>query len=130
MSSAEALQRDLAQIGTFIRTADPAIRVAVQTSQFTAYKARVAGLKDLSPHAATNITQIINDGPWTVDEKGAFATQLCERLTLGNKPSSNRRAMQDLTSFNNYLTTADVDIIKSAAHLHLKLLRVWNAVSA
>jgi hypothetical protein len=109
------LVSDIEDIHHFLRAQALVTNVAVaQQSQCESLGRRILNLQSMDMAGATALTQTIQLGPWTIDQKQLFASHIQNRLSSGElaTPLRSRKQLQTISSFERYLTEEDVKELK------------------
>ena len=89
---------------------------AVQASHCRTICNRIHALDVLDITGGTQLTATFSSGPWTCSQKAEMASAIQSRLavTIDGHASKVRRKNQTCTSFQNYLTERDVEMLKDS----------------
>ena len=100
----------------------------VLESQSRQLIARIASIANLPMNSATEVTLKVQDGPWTLAQKGQIMTAINDRLnaaTLGITKEARSRSMQKMSSMNLYFAAEDISYIQDkSGYLNSKISRV------
>jgi hypothetical protein len=94
---------------------------AAQQSQCESICRRILNLQSMDTAGATALTQAVQLGPWTLEQKQVIASHIQARLSSGEPTTSgrSRKKLQTISSFENYLTEKDVQELKDPDISHL-----------
>ena len=110
-TSCEAICKDLEAIHGFLRAqARLADTTAAQRNHCENIITRIMSFDDLDFVGATALTNVFETGPWTLDQKQSMCAAVQDKLrdvAIG-KPNRPRRKNQTCSSFDRYLSVADM----------------------
>ena len=126
------LLADISHIHEFLAAQQQVLGVhgiaEVLESQSRQLIARIASIANLPMNSATEVTLKVQDGPWTLVQKGQIMTAINDHLnaaTLGITKEARSRSMQKMSSMNLYFTAEDISYIQdTSGHLNNKISRV------
>jgi hypothetical protein len=115
VNQCEALCADINALHTFLASQARLTDIGpVQSSQCDQICTRIEGLNYLDFAGATSITELLPQGPWTIDQKSKMASALQSRLSLENHGSGQsrvRRKNQTIQNFHAYLTAEEIQTL-------------------
>ena len=106
---------------------------AVQHAQVKSLCQKIQSLHRMDAPDAASISQKINAGPWTADQKTALANAVADRLTANRSSErSNTRCIQHCPMYHNYVTCSAADFLGDQRNaIHAKVNKMcdiaWNA---
>ena len=86
----------------------------IQSKQCDQLCTRIDGLTYLDFTGATSVTELLLQGPWTVEQKSKLANHVQFRLESGEHTSGQsrqRRKNQTIHNFQAYLTTNEIETL-------------------
>ena len=105
-----------------LRVQDATRVQAIMEAQKNAIQERIAHMPHLSASVAKELIEVISSGPWAASHKSGLADAINGRLLELMSPSEShlttgkRRVNQSMTSFHNYLSQSDVDVLTSGTN--------------
>lgn len=93
----------------------------VMDGQASTLVEKVMHLTSLDAQAAAELTQAVSAGPWTAAQKSKLAAAVGSRLSITvpisgpTSGGSRRRSNQVIMSLHNYLTEADINVLRGDA---------------
>jgi hypothetical protein len=129
----DKLTHEIAAMNEFLKAQRTSLGVGVtatvaeQCNQLVSRISSVAG--SVTAQAATDITNVIEQGIWTADQKTLLLKAVSDRLlvdpsTSGGKAADKRRCNQRMKHFQMYFRQPDIDVITSDSHIMTKMQHV------
>lgn len=115
MNQCDALTSDVKALHAFLSSQAKLIDIGpIQSKQCDQLCTRIDDINFLDFAGATSITELITQGPWTVQQKNKLADHVQQRLDAGEHGSGQirqRRKNQTIHNFHAYLTSNEVETI-------------------
>ena len=115
INQCEELCSDIRALHIFLASQAKLIDIGpIQSKQCDQLCTRIGGLSYLDFTGATSITELLLQGPWTVDQKSQLANQVQLRLGAGDHGSGQsrqRRKNQTIHNFQAYLTANEIETL-------------------
>ena len=113
----EDLCSDITALHAFLASQARLIDIGpIQSKQCDQLCTRIDGLTYLDFTGATSVTELLLQGPWTVEQKSKLATHVQLRLESGEHSSGQsrqRRKNQTIHNFQAYLTANEIETLSS-----------------
>ena len=125
MATFGELENKIRAVQTFLENQKPDLEekqfTAVRATQLVQVMQDIVAFTGLDAEQATNLSNLIRAGPWTVEDRAALAGTMSNMIANNPTKSILRRPNQDVTSFSTFFSQKDLDLLKDAScSLHTK----------